>query len=385
MEIDRFVENCPGELVRIDEGDHAFIPAPLPPSWEFPSQLWPLLADAKQQVGLLEGLGRNLPNPTILLRPLEDREAIKSSQLEGTYATPKELLLFEMEPREPKSKKDKANDWREVHNYRRALHVGCNSSLPLSQMLLRDLHRTLMLGVRGKDRAPGEFRRVQVYLGYTKRFIPPPASQLMECLDAFEKYLHNTSGRYDPLVECFLVHYQFETIHPFVDGNGRVGRLLLAIMLQQLCGLTKPWLYLSAFFEKYRDEYIDRLFKVSAQGGWESWIEFCLEGTRTQATDTVQRCEKLLAVRADFAARVESVGGSVRLSQIIERVFYSPFVRVADLGRELGVTYPTAKSDVERLVAANVLRELENLTPKTYYAPEVFDVAYEDAEDESTS
>lgn len=353
------------------------MPNPLPPEWKFPERMWPLLAEAKQQLGILEGVGRNLPNPTILLRPLEDQEAIRSSRLEGTYATPKELLLFEMEPRESRSKDDPANDWREVFNYRTALHAGANSNLPLSLRLVRDLHRQLLMGVRGKDRAPGEFRQTQVYIGYTKRFIPPPPFRLSACLDSLEKYIHHTAAKFDPIVNCFLVHYQFETIHPFVDGNGRVGRLLLALMLQYLCGLTKPWLYMSAYFDEHKEDYIKYLFNVSAAGNWADWIEFCLVGTVSQAKDAISRCDRLLKIKADFLDKMKTIDGSVRLSQIVESMFDSPFVRVADLARKLSVTYPTAKADVERLVQANILSELPNVTPKTFYAPAVFEVAYE--------
>ncbi len=378
MDISRFGINSPGDVISIANGEHAFIPQPLPPKWEFPPALWPLLAEAKQQIGILEGLGRNLPNPAILLRPLEDREAIRSSSLEGTYATPRELLLFELAPKEPTSNHDPENDHREVFNYRQALHFGTSSELPLSLRLLRDLHRILMTGVRGKDKTPGEFRKQQVAIGSARRFVPPPPERLMDCLDPMEKSFHDNSVTFDPLVQCFLMHYQFETIHPFNDGNGRVGRLLLAIMLQQKCRLTKPWLYLSEFYERYREEYVQNLFNISADGNWNDWIEFSLRGALTQAKETITRCERLLAIRESFTQRVADVGGSIRLGQIVDDVFHSPFVRVAELSRRLSVTYPTAKADLERLVQAGILRELSSISPKTYYAPEVFNVAYEE-------
>lgn len=358
--------------------ERAFVPSQLPPDWEFSTRLWPLLADAKQQLGILEGLGRSLPNPGILLRPLEDREAIKSSRLEGTYVTATELLVFEMQPQESKSEDDPANPQREVFNYRRALQQGASTDLPLSLRLIRDLHQTLMSGVRGRDRTPGQFRRTQVAIGTNHRFVPPPPERLMECLDSLEKYFHVKGSRYDPLVDCFLIHYQFETIHPFTDGNGRVGRLLLAIMLKQLCGLSKPWLYMSEYYEKHKEEYIQRLFNVSASADWEGWIEFCLLGIASQARDTIQRCDRLQRIKEDFMRRVRAVGGSVRLNQIVENIFSSPFVRIADLPKKLAVTYPTAKADVERLVQAGILREIDDMTPKTYCATEVFSVAYDE-------
>jgi len=384
VDASKFQDNAPGTLVRIPgdiPGKRAFLPDPLPPKWQFAERLWPLLAEAKQQIGILEGLGRILPNPAILLRPMEDREALSSSRLEGTYASPRELLLFEMRPQEPASETDRANDWREVYNYRLALQKGTTSPLPLSLRLIRTIHKVLLTGVRGKDRTPGRFRRIQVAIGTTARFVPPPAAGLMTCLDPLEKYMHSTATPYDPLVDCFLVHYQFETIHPFIDGNGRVGRLLLAMMLQQKCSLSKPWLYMSEYFERHRDEYCERLFDVSAGARWEEWIEFCLKGTVTQAKDTIQRCERLVRIREEFMKTVFDIGGSVRLNQIVEDVFHSPFVRVADLARRLEVTYPTARADLERLEQAGIFAPLPGATPKTYYAPEVFNVAYEDMEE----
>lgn len=384
MDRSQFAENSPGRIVQIDVRwgkDYAFIPDPLPPKWGFPEHLWPLLAEAKHQIGLLEGIGRTLPNPAILLRPMADREAIRSSRLEGTYASPKELLLFELAPRESKSQRDPVNDHGEVFNYRRALIHGSESELPLSLRLLRELHEILLTGVRGREKSPGEFRRIPVAIGSSGRFIPPPAIDVDQCLDTLEKHFHSENSNIDPLVDCFLCHYQFETIHPFIDGNGRVGRLLLAIMLQQSCRMSKPWLYMSEFLQKHKEEYFDRLFNVSARADWTAWIEFCLRGTLQQATDTIVRCERLLTIRDQFMARLAEIGGAIRLSKIVEGIFYSPFVRIADLHKQLEVTYPTARADVDRLVEARILQELPDIRPKTYYAPAVFAVAYDEMED----
>lgn len=378
MDKARFKKDAPGKTVQISTGEHAFLPDKLPPTWTMSLELWPLLAEAKQQLGILEGVGRTVPNPGILLRPVQDREAIRSSRLEGTYVTATELLVFEMEPKKSASDDDPANDQREVLNYRRALQHGVESDLPLSLRLIRELHSTLLTGVRGRDRTPGEFRRTQVAIGTDHRFVPPPPEQLWECLDPFEKYLHTTDRRHDPLADCFLVHYQFETIHPFNDGNGRVGRLFLALMLKQRCGLSKPWLYMSEYFEKNRDEYIERLFNVSAVGDWDRWIEFCLRGVVSQARQTTERCERIRAIRETFTQKVHEIGGSVRLLKIVEDIFQSPFLRIADLARRLEVTYPTANADVERLVQVGILQALSDVSPKTYYAPEVFGVAYEE-------
>lgn len=384
MDTSKFGKYSPGRIVPVETQwgrDHAFIPAPLPPSWRFPENLWPLLLEAKQQIGLLEGLGRTLPNPAILLRPMADREAIRSSRLEGTYASPRELLLFELEPRESKSERDPINDHREVLNYRRALNHGTESELPLSLRLMRELHEILLTGVRGRDKSPGSFRRIQVGIGSEGRFIPPPADAITDCLNALEKHFHFSQSDTDGLIDCFLCHYQFEAIHPFNDGNGRVGRLLLAIMMQQRLRMSKPWLYMSEYFEKYKEEYVSHLFNISAKGDWTAWIDYCLRGTLQQANDTIARCEKLRALRERFMNQITESGGSVRLNQIVESIFHSPFIRIADLPSRLGVTYPTAKTDVERLVESNILQELPDTYPKTYFAPEVFSVSYDAIED----
>lgn len=202
-----------------------------------------------------------------------------------------------------------------------------------------------------------------------------------DLLDNFEKYLNTESSPFDPLVDAFIAHYQFETIHPFLDGNGRVGRLLLAVTFQRNCGLTKPWLYLSEYFEAHRDEYIEHLFNVSSKGDWRSWIRFCLLGVRHQARDAIQRCDLLREIKNRYARLLDETDGSVRLNQIVDGLFHSPYIQVVELARRLSISYPTAKADVERLVKVGILAELPNASPKTFYASEIYDVAYRDLEE----
>lgn len=380
MNIKEFSEESPGQLVSISSSpmpEHAFIPAPLPPVWEFPTTLWPLLAEAKKEIALLEGIARGLPNPSLLLKPLSGREAIQSSALEGTYATAQELLLFEMDPPSPASDDERTNAKREVANYRRALEYGAEAKRPLSLRLLREMHELLMTGVRGSDKTPGQFRIGQVAIGANRRFVPPPPLALHDYLHAMQDYLQEPNTHFDPLIDCFLVHYQFEAIHPFNDGNGRVGRLLLAIMLQQACTLSRPWLYLSEFFNQHRDEYIQRLFNVSTKGQWTEWVEFCLIGTLDQATDTINRCEKLTEIKASYLQRLQESRYSARLMQVVEKLFEDHFLEISDIRDLLKVTDPTARADAERLVDLDILDELPGVWPKTYYAPEVFRIAYE--------
>lgn len=380
MDLKDFTNDAPGKTVRIilPEGpDWAFVPDPLTAvNWQFPVRLWPLLGEVKLQLGVLEGIGRNLPNPGILLRPMENREALKSSELEGTYATAKELLLFDLYAEEA-SEPERRNDFREITNYRRGLSHAQQSPLPISLRLIRELHQILMTGVRGKDKTPGEFRKGQVAIGTNHRFIPPPPDYLDTCLNEMEQSIHQTADGIDALVKCFLIHYQFETIHPFSDGNGRVGRMLLSLMLQRACNLTKPWVYLSEFFEKRKPEYISKLYETSTQNRWDEWVEFCLVGTLEQVTKTLRGCERLREIRESMFQNVTEKGGSTRLYQIIERLFHSPFVTIPDIQKLNQTTYPTAKSDLQKLVDLNLLQELPNTQVKTFYAPGIFSVAYE--------
>ncbi|MCA9087437.1 MAG: Fic family protein [Planctomycetaceae bacterium] len=380
MDLRKFTGDSPGKLIPIGRGECAFVPDPLPANFQFQTSLWPLLADAKAKIQLLEGIGRTLPNPGLLLRPLEDREALQSSRLEGTYITARDFLLFDLS-NEDENRGSAGNDWREVNNYRRALHYGLSSELPFCVRLIREMHRILTTGIGRSDVSPGEIRKLQVAIGANNRFVPPPREHLDECLAVFEAYLHESTSP-DPLIHCFLCHYQFETIHPFSDGNGRVGRLLLALMMHRLCGLSKPWLYLSDVLERRRDEYCQKLFDVSAEGNWTNWIEFCLNVTIRQVDATVERCTRLQELRQEMTQRVNCSGGSVRLNKIVDGLFDSPFVRVTKVRDTQGVTYPTAKADCERLVDIGILSMLPSLSPTTYYSKEIFQVAFEDLESE---
>jgi Fic family protein len=380
MDAKKFTSKKTGRLVEIQipQKDWAFVPDPLPPKWEFPSRLWPLVAQAREAIGRLDGIGRTLPNPELLLKPLEKREALRSSSLEGTYASPEDLLLFELDPQEPKSEKDPANAWREVSNYSRAIRQGMKllNDLPFCLRLIRELHKTLLEGVRGKDKTPGDFRTRQVHIGSDRRFVPPPPNHVQECLAAFEKVLNQQDTKYDPLVWCYLLHYQFEVIHPFFDGNGRIGRVLMSLLIYRWRNLSMPWLYMSSFFERYKDEYIDNLFQISAEGNWEAWVEFCLRGTVEQAEDSIRRCDAFGTVKARFMQ--EAGQTSVRAHAIIEDLFTSPVLTIPVLCKKYSVTYPTAKADVDGLIEKGVLREVQGKKTKVFYCPAIFEIAYAD-------
>jgi len=381
MDSSLFTSSSPGTLVRLEppRNDRAFIPNDLPPRWKWEPELWALLVEAKEALGTLNGIGQTLPNPQLLLRPLQTREAITSSKIEGTYVTPEQLLLYELDPREPRSAGDEMADWLEVSNYGRALQHGWNllEELPVCNRVIREIHKVLMTGVRGRDKHPGEFRRWQVQIGSSGRFVPAPPGEVGRLMNSLERYI-NSDDQFDPLVRCYLVHYQFEAIHPFEDGNGRVGRALLALMVYRWLGHAMPWLYMSAFYERYRDEYIGNLFKVSTSGAWTQWIEFCLRGTISQANDSIRRCHRFHWLRNDFRQRVNS--HSKRTHAIIEGLFTSPALTVTSLANRFGVTYHTARADIKRLRDARILAELPGAHPRSYYAPEIMAVAYGESE-----
>ncbi len=377
----RFSDHKTGELVEIHGSagkwvDWAFLPNDLPPAWKFPERLWPLLATAKQALGTLDGIGRTLANHELLLRPLQQREALRSSSLEGTHASPEELLAFELDRRQPNVSDERINAWLEVSNYREALTQGYEylSERPASLTVVRALHEWLMTGVRGQNKSPGQFRSGQVYIGSKRRYVPAPPEHLQSLLDQFESQLKDPADGYDPLVYAYLMHYQFEAIHPFGDGNGRVGRLLMSLLIWLRCDLSKPWLYMSAYFDKHKDEYIDLMFAVSATGDWESWIEFCLVGTIEQSKDAVARCDALIKLKDDMHARMSM--GSARIHSIVEKLFFRPAITVPTVRDMFNVTYPTAKSDINYLVGEGVLVHSEGSThPAIYYSPEIIEIA----------
>jgi len=383
MDVKQFTADKPGELIPVEGirgASHAFLPHFLPPKWEWPVDLWPLLLAAHNELARLDGIGKHLPDPNLLLRPLQNREAQRSSQLEGTFTNPQQQMLFELEPLTPRSADDPVNAYREVANYSIALRMGVSmirEKVSFSQWLIRELHRTLMDGVRGSDSNPGAFRQCQVQIGRPPRFVPPPPFYLPQLLDNFEQVARRQDRMYDPLVDAFVMHYQFEAIHPFEDGNGRVGRLLLALMITNWCELTNQWLYMSAYFDANKDEYMKRLLRVSTHNDWYDWIRFCLLGVVEQAKDTEHRCDRLVQLSASFRERVNTLAGSWRLQSIVNHLFLIPVVRIPSLAERHNVSYPTAKADIDKLISAGILQEIPDSSPKTYFAPEILEITYE--------
>ncbi|MEO5740684.1 MAG: Fic/DOC family N-terminal domain-containing protein [Vicinamibacterales bacterium] len=384
MDITRFSPSKTGRLIEVtteDGPDHAFIPDPLPPRWEFPARLWPLLAEAVEHLARLDEKGMTVSNPTLLLEPLQKREAIRSSSIEGTYTTAKELLLFELSPTTVSSG-DKANDSMEVWNYDNALRLGVRnlketSGLPLSKRLICAMHRVLMSKVRGAEGDPGEIRTKHVYVGSGHRYVPPPPGDvLMKCINDLDDFIGNPqrlANLYHPLVLSYLVHYQFEAIHPFRDGNGRVGRLLLALTTFAWKPLQLPWLYMSAYFEKFKDEYVDNMFRISTHGDWDRWIEFCLVGTLEQSKDAIRRCGALNDLREEMHAKLDKFP---RMGRLIDRMFVSPIFTTTQVAEWGSSSVPTARRDIALFEHHGFVDHLDGERPKHYFVPRVFSIAY---------
>ncbi len=360
MQYQEFANGHAGRLVSSD-GVWAFFPNPLPPQMDYRSELVELIAQAETDLGTLNGVGGRLANPHLLIMPYIRREAVLSSRIEGTQSTLSDLFLFEVEPDEL----PQVPDVREVRNYVRAMEEALRrlEELPLSLRLVRQLHATLLEGVRGQEYTPGDFRRHQNWIGVpgtsieNARYVPPPVPQMHAALDAWEKFLHVRRG-FPVLVQCAMLHYQFEAIHPFADGNGRVGRLLITLFLCERQRLTQPLLYLSAFFEGYRDEYYDRLLAVSRDGDWTGWLEFFLSGVSSQSRAAVRQADKIFDLHGDYRQRLQKGRATGSTLATLDRLFENPYVTVSGVARATGKTKPTAQRVIDRLVKAEIVEEI---------------------------
>lgn len=350
-----------GQAILTQKGYWAFIPAPLPARLDWSQSLISALSDAERDLSKLATIAETFPFPRLLIQPFVRREAVLSSRIEGTRASLIDLYTYEsaqmsfLEPNE---------DVREVYNYVNALEYGIErlNTLPVSLRLIRELHEKLMENVRGGQLAPGEFRRTQNWIGpagstlNTATYVPPPVDEMLTALGQMEKYIHSESDL-PALIQAAMLHYQFEAIHPFLDGNGRVGRLLIILLFCEWKLLPQPLLNLSVYFERYRQEYYDRLLAVSQQGKWEAWVRFFLRGVSLQARDSVMRLERLQGLRLKYQAVVESSRNSARMEKALDFLFMRPILSVRQLEAGLGVNFVAAKRSIEKLVSAGILQE----------------------------
>jgi Fic family protein len=357
-----FSERSPGRLVPALDGYLTFEPNPLPPVLEYGHALVGLLSEATLALGKLDGVGRMLPNPHLLIRPFVRREAVLSSQIEGTVTRLDQLLLYEAEP---DLEAGQAPDVAEVANYVRALEYGLGQlaeGMPVCLRLLRQIHQHLMEGVRGSDKRPGQFRQCAVLIGRQgqgfedARFVPASHTALDALLRDFEQFL-NQPGDLPLIVQLALAHYQFETIHPFMDGNGRLGRLLITLLLCERRALAQPLLYLSAYLERHRNAYLDHLLEVSRQGAWTEWITFFARGVQEEAGDAARRSFQLLRLWQQYRERISALRSPVPV-KLVDQLFASPYLTNKKAAEVLGMSFPTAQRHIGKLESAGILREI---------------------------
>lgn len=348
-------------VVRSERGYHAFVPPPLPPVIEASPALLRRLSAADRAIGELSGVTRSLQNPLLLSQAMVRREAVLSSRIEGTRASLSDLVAYELEHTGGADQ----TDTREVLNYVAAVNhvLAPDRRLPISLPLLQEAHAILLDGTRGAYATPGEFRRSPNWIGSpgsvidTAMYVPPPPERLWECLDAFEKYLH-AERTLPPLLDLAAIHYQFEAIHPFLDGNGRVGRLLVVLLLLEWGLLPGPVLDLSAYIEPRRDRYYAALLAVSTDGDWPTWWDFMLETFEAQARDAIGRAHRLESLRAEYRSRVITPRSSGLLPALVDELFRVPALTIPRAQEFLGVTHRAATLTVERLVHAGILHEV---------------------------
>ena len=387
MDTRRFGNQAPGRLLRQAGGDatfHAFVPDPLPPPLEFDLKLTNRLAEATAAVGELAGLARSLGNPYIFIQPFIRREALASSRIEGTEAELGELYVFEAEQRVMAgvANDTPASAVREVYNYVRALDYGLErlQSFPLSLRVIREIHERLMRGVRGERATPGEFRRSQNWIGppgctlNEATYVPPPVDEMNQALGNLETYLHSDNDPYHPLARLAFIHYQFEAIHPFIDGNGRVGRLLLSLLSVRWGLVPQPLLYLSAFFERNRERYYEGLLAVSEQGRWREWTDFILLAVTEQAEDAIERTKRLQDLQARWRALMSGERSQKPLA-LAEHLFVTPVISIPEAQSLLRMTYHGARLNIQKLVDYGILRQIGYETyDKVYIADDIIEI-----------
>jgi Fic family protein len=322
-----------------------------------------LLSQADRGLGELSGMARMLPNPRLLIAPLSQREAVLSSRIEGTQASLADLAIFEAAGSSPTAP-EMPEDVREVFNYRGTMDYGLEriEDFPLSLRFVRELHARLMSGVRGQERTPGEFRQSQNWIGAAgsriddATYVPPPPEELMTCLSNWEHFL-NESLQMPPLVKCALMHYQFEAIHPFLDGNGRVGRLLLVLFLCSSGHLPAPVLYLSPYFERHRQDYYAHLRGVSERSDWDAWLRFFLHGVVVQCRDAFVRSQRLLRFHEESRILLVEHRAPPSAHKLLDEIFRNPATTAAMAAERLGMTVMSAGRAIQALTDRNILEE----------------------------
>lgn len=374
-----FDQSLSGKVVLTKTGYRAFIPNPLPPVIEWTAELVGILSQADQTIGKLGGEGRRLPNPHLLIQPFIAQEAVLSSRIEGTQTTLREILAHEAGA----VIEQNPDDLKEVSNYINSLNYGLNRlvEFPLSLRLIREMHKKLMQGVRGDHATPGEFRRSQNWIGphgctlATAKYVPPSPEDMADCLNAFENFLHDKT--LPILIHIALCHYQFEAIHPFLDGNGRIGRLLITLLLVERKILPSPLLYLSAYFEANRDEYYRQLYNVSAKGTWNEWLIYFLKGVAIQSNDVLLRATRINTLLSEWLSKVSDFSSQTPI-KIVEYLARNPFLTTGKVASHFNIAFTTAQRAIKKLEECDILSEVsESKRDRVYCAKKVLEILQE--------
>jgi Fic family protein len=366
------LSNSPcGSLVSIGKGLHAYVPKPVPRQLTLNEDLIYKLDEASRSVATLAGVGETIPNPHLLIRPFMRLEAVLSSKIEGTQASLSDLFIFEVSGQRRK-------DVLEVANYIQALDQGIREleKLPISVRLVNNLHETLLTNVRGHEKRPGLLRDEQVWIGpdgtslSQARFVPPPPSMVRELMYDLELFI-NEPSKLPPLIQCAAMHYQFETIHPYLDGNGRIGRLLITLFLYWKKVLPTPLLYLSAYFERDKGRYYDELYKLSASGDWNAWFAFFLQGVTEQSRDALRRVRRVRSLQEEYRRKLSRETGNVL--RVVDELFAAPYVSAPQISELLKISRTGAANIIDRLVSASLLMPVEGTWPHLYVAKDLLD------------
>jgi len=362
MDPRNYQHSSAGIPIQHPKGYWYFLPADLPPAINWSPALVSILAEAERNLGKLASLDISLTSLNWLVQPFIRREAVVSTRIEGTRASLSDLYTFEAQQL---SFLDPDSDANEVHNYVKAMDYGLKrlETLPTSLRLIRELHARLLENVRGEHLTPGNFRRSQNWIdpaGSTLQnaaYVPPPVQEMLTALNQLEYFMH-TPSELPALVRVALIHYQFEAIHPFLDGNGRIGRLLVILLLYAWNLIPQPLLYLSAYFEANLQEYYERLLAVSQQGKWEDWLHFFLTGISIQSLDVNQRITQLRTLYDAYIEQIQTERAAERLIVTLDLLFERPILTVRQVETAIGVPYRSASRYVEKLVQLGILREI---------------------------
>lgn len=379
MDSKPFLSSDTGRLVDTINGQKAFVPNALPPQLDL-SNMLDLFGQASAALGGLDKIGSTLANPYMVIRPLQRNEALRSSAMEGTYSTADNIAI--VEALDDGSKDSSAS---EVLNYIRAIDYAQEAleELPISHRVIRGMHEVLLRGVsknRGANKRPGSYKVHQNWIGALEienaRFVPPPPDASIKCMDELEAYLNSGSLGVPPLIAAALIHYQFETIHPFGDGNGRVGRMLITLFLQSQGLIKSPILYVSPYIDANKDEYIDSMFAVSQDGDWERWLRYFLQAIIESCSGTMQTIEHLNVLQEHYRSLLQEKTKSVSALRLADFLFERPVISITDASRVANISYQAARKTVDQLCAHEILAQVPGFEkPKLFLAPDVLAIS----------